>query len=45
MNRRDARRIDQAVTDRTRAIVPAHLGGAAADLDTILTAARKRAIL
>jgi perosamine synthetase len=44
MNRRDARRIDQAVTDRTRAIVPAHLGGAAADLDTILTAARKRAI-
>jgi perosamine synthetase len=40
----DARRIDQAMTDRTRAIVPVHLGGAAADLDTILTAARKRGI-
>ena len=40
----DARRIDQAVTDRTRAIVPVHLGGAAADLDTILPAAQKRGI-
>jgi len=40
----DAKKIDQAITDRTRAIVPVHLGGAAADLDTILPVARKRGI-
>ena len=40
----DARQLEQAITDRTRAIIPVHLGGNAADLDTILTAARKRGI-
>ena len=40
----DARKIDAAITDRTRAIVPVHLGGSAADLDTILAAAAPRRI-
>ncbi|MGH9159275.1 MAG: DegT/DnrJ/EryC1/StrS family aminotransferase [Vicinamibacteraceae bacterium] len=38
----DAAKIEAAITDRTRAIVPVHLGGASADLDTILAAARAR---
>ena len=40
----DARKIEPAITDRTRAIVPVHLGGAAADLDTTLAVAKKRGI-
>jgi len=40
----DARKIDAAVTDRTRAIMPVHLGGNVADLDTILALGRKRNI-
>ncbi|MPY90628.1 MAG: aminotransferase class I/II-fold pyridoxal phosphate-dependent enzyme [Luteitalea sp.] len=40
----DARKIEAAITERTRAIVPVHLGGAAADLDTILASARARNI-
>jgi dTDP-4-amino-4,6-dideoxygalactose transaminase len=38
----DARKIAAAITPRTRLIVPVHLGGAAADLDTTLAAARAR---
>jgi len=38
----DARKVERAITDRTRAIIPVHLGGSAADLDTILAAAKKR---
>jgi perosamine synthetase len=38
----DARKIAAAITPRTRLIVPVHLGGAAADLDTTLAAARGR---
>jgi perosamine synthetase len=38
----DARKIAGAITPRTRAIIPVHLGGSAADLDTILAAARAR---
>jgi perosamine synthetase len=38
----DARKVEQAITARTRAIVPVHLGGSAADLDTILDVARRR---
>jgi perosamine synthetase len=38
----DARRIEAACTPRTRALIPVHLGGAAADLDTILELARRR---
>jgi dTDP-4-amino-4,6-dideoxygalactose transaminase len=37
----DARKIEAAITDRTTAIIPVHIGGSAADLDTILAIARK----
>jgi len=40
----DARKIEAAITERTRAIIPVHLGGSAADLDTILAVAGKRRI-
>jgi dTDP-4-amino-4,6-dideoxygalactose transaminase len=40
----DARKIAAAITDRTRVIVPVHLGGSAADLDTILSAAQGRGL-
>ncbi len=38
----DARQIEAAITDRTTAIIPVHLGGSAADLDTVLAVAKKR---
>jgi len=37
----DAHKIEAAITERTRAIIPVHLGGAAADVDTILDVAGK----
>ena len=37
----DARKIEAAITDRTTAIIPVHLGGSAADLDAILAVAKK----
>lgn len=37
----DARKIEGAITDRTTAILPVHLGGSAADLDSILAVAKK----
>jgi perosamine synthetase len=37
----DARKIEAAITDRTAAILPVHLGGSAADLDTILAIAQR----
>jgi perosamine synthetase len=40
----DARKVEQAITANTRAIMPVHLGGAAADLDTILDVAKKRSV-
>lgn len=40
----DARKIEAAITPRTRAILPVHLGGNVADLDTILALASKRGI-
>jgi dTDP-4-amino-4,6-dideoxygalactose transaminase len=40
----DARKIGAAITPRTRAIVPVHLGGSAADLDSILPLARERGL-
>jgi perosamine synthetase len=40
----DARRVDPAITPRTRAVIPVHLGGSAADLDTILPIASRRGI-
>ena len=38
----DARKIAAAITERTRVVMPVHLGGAVADLDTILAAAAPR---
>jgi dTDP-4-amino-4,6-dideoxygalactose transaminase len=40
----DARKIDAAITERTIAIMPVHLGGGAADIDTILAVASKHKI-
>jgi perosamine synthetase len=40
----DARKIAAAITPRTRLIVPVHLGGSAADLDTTFAAAQARDI-
>jgi dTDP-4-amino-4,6-dideoxygalactose transaminase len=40
----DARKIEAAISDRTTAILPVHLGGSAADMDTILEVARKHRI-
>lgn len=37
----DARKVQEAITDRTTALLPVHIGGAVADLDTILTVAGK----
>jgi len=41
----DSRKIEAAITKRTRCVLPVHLGGASADLDTILSTARKHSIL
>jgi len=38
----DARKIEAAITDRTVAMLPVHLGGAASDMDAIGAIARKR---
>ena len=40
----DARKIEAAITPRTRLILPVHIGGSAADLDTILAIGEKRNI-
>jgi dTDP-4-amino-4,6-dideoxygalactose transaminase len=40
----DAKKIEAAITDRTKAIVPVHLGGSVADLDAILEIGRRRTI-
>ncbi len=40
----DARKLEAAVTDRTAAIMPVHLGGNACDLDAILEVGRRRKV-
>jgi perosamine synthetase len=40
----DASKVEAAITPRTRAVIPVHLGGSAADLDTILPIASRRSI-
>jgi dTDP-4-amino-4,6-dideoxygalactose transaminase len=40
----DARKIEQAITERTRCILPVHLGGNAADMDAILSIAQKHGL-
>lgn len=37
----DAGKIEAAITERTKAIIPVHLGGSVADLDSILTITKK----
>jgi perosamine synthetase len=37
----DAKKIEAAITERTKAIVPVHIGGSPADLDTILAIGAK----
>jgi len=41
----DAKKIEQAVTERTAAIMPVHIGGSCADMDTVLAVAKKRNLL
>ena len=38
----DASKIEVAITDRTTAVVPVHIGGSVADLDAILTVTKPR---
>ncbi len=40
----DANKIESAITDRTRVIMPVHIGGSPVDLDTILSVAKKHNI-
>lgn len=40
----DARKVEAAVTDQTTLLLPVHLGGSAADLDTLLEIATRRKI-
>jgi len=40
----DARKVERAVTGNTKMILPVHLGGSSADLDTILEIGRRRRI-
>jgi perosamine synthetase len=40
----DARRLEAAITQRTRVIIPVHIGGSPADMDAILAIGRKRNI-
>ncbi len=37
----DARKLEAAITPQTRCLMPVHIGGSAADLDTILAVAQK----
>ena len=37
----DARKVEAAITDRTRCIIPVHLGGNAVDMDTLMAVAEK----
>ncbi|HWB85196.1 MAG TPA: DegT/DnrJ/EryC1/StrS family aminotransferase [Bryobacteraceae bacterium] len=40
----DASKIEAAITPRTKGIIPVHLGGAAADMDTIMAIAKKHSL-
>jgi perosamine synthetase len=40
----DARKVEAAVTGKTACIMPVHIGGSAADLDTIMAVGKKRSI-
>jgi dTDP-4-amino-4,6-dideoxygalactose transaminase len=40
----DAKKIEAAISPRTKAIMPVHLGGSACDLDTVLSVSRKHGV-
>jgi len=40
----DARKVEAAITDRTTCILPAHIGGSPADMDTLLEVAKKHKV-
>jgi len=40
----DPKKIEAAITDRTAAIIPVHIGGSAVDLDSILAIGQKRKV-
>jgi dTDP-4-amino-4,6-dideoxygalactose transaminase len=40
----DASKIEGAITDRTRAIIPVHIGGNPADMDAVMTIAKKHGV-
>lgn len=40
----DPKRIEEAITPRTRAVIPVHFAGHAADMDTIMEVARRRSL-
>jgi len=40
----DAGKIEAAITDKTRAMIPVHLGGNVVDMDTVLAASKNRGI-
>jgi dTDP-4-amino-4,6-dideoxygalactose transaminase len=37
----DARKVERAITDKTKAIIPVHIGGCPADMDNIIKIAKK----
>src|SRR5210317_1328284 len=41
----DESKIEEAITDRTRAIVPMHYGGVGCEMDTIMDIARRHELL
>ena len=41
----DPRKIEPLINDRTRAVIPVHLGGNPADMDAVLTVARKHKLV
>jgi perosamine synthetase len=40
----DAKKVEQAINGRTRIIMPVHLGGSAADLETLMDVGRRRGV-
>ena len=40
----DAKKVEAAITPRTRLLLPVHIGGSAADLDTLLEISKRRGI-
>ena len=40
----DARKVEAAITDKTRCILPVHLGGSVVDMDTLMPIAKKHGV-